>query len=151
MKAWISSVVVATTLAISACGGGSSEAPIPTPPVYPGPATLQVIDRVFGAGATAVPGSVVTVNYTGWLYDPTAIRLSGRQFDTSVGKTPFTFTLGNGAVIAGWDQGLVGMKVGGQRTLLIPSNLGYGSAGAGGGLIPPNSGLVFDVELISIK
>lgn len=150
MKAWITSALVATSFAMAACGGGSTESPVAPTPVYPGPATLQVIDTVFGTGATAVAGSVVTVNYTGWLYDPTAVRLSGRQFDTSVGKTPFTFTVGNGAVIAGWDQGLLGMKVGGKRTLLIPSGLGYGSAGAGG-VIPPNSGLVFDIELMSIK
>lgn len=149
MKAWITSALVATTLVLVSCGGGG-ESPVPPTPVYPGPATLQVIDRVFGSGATASAGSVVTVQYTGWLYDPTAVRLSGRQFDTSVGKTPFTFTLGNGTVIAGWEQGLIGMKVGGQRTLLIPSSLGYGSAGVSGA-IPPNSGLVFDVELLAIK
>lgn len=117
-----------------------------TPPVRP--TSLQISDSVVGTGATAASGNTLTVNYTGWLYDASAAQNRGKQFDSSLGRAPFSFTLGAGQVIAGWDQGLVGMKVGGKRTLIIPSSLGYGASGASGGLIPPNTALVFDVELI---
>ena len=99
---------------------------------------------------TAVGGNTLTVNYTGWLYSGTATDYRGAQFDTSVGKTPFRFRLGAGQVIAGWDQGLVGMKVGGTRTLIIPSSLGYGVAGSGS-TIPPNSALVFMIDLLAVQ
>ncbi len=115
--------------------------------------TLSGTDTVVGTGNAAVAGNRVTVNYTGWLYDPTvAIRHEPTPFDTSigVGKVPFSFTLGAGGVIAGWDQGVLGMRVGGKRTLYIPPNLGYGASGAGAA-IPPNAGLVFDVEVLSIQ
>jgi FKBP-type peptidyl-prolyl cis-trans isomerase len=95
-------------------------------------------------------GRRVTVNYTGWLYDPTRMENKGQQFDTSVGRPPFGFTLGAGQVIRGWDQGVPGMKVGGQRRLTIPPDLAYGSNGAGG-VIPPNATLVFDVDLIDVQ
>lgn len=95
-------------------------------------------------------GATVTVPYTGWLYDASAPNFRGAQFDSSVGKTPFTFKLGAGQVIAGWDQGVAGMKVGGSRTLIIPSALAYGSAGAVG-VIPPNAALVFKVDLLTVK
>jgi FKBP-type peptidyl-prolyl cis-trans isomerase FkpA len=129
---------------LSGCGGGSENTPS-------GPTLLQITDTSVGAGATAVAGSTLTVNYTGWLYDASAAQNHGKQFDTSVGRAPFTFKLGAGQVIAGWDQGMVGMKVGGKRTLIIPSSLGYGASGVGGGLIPPNAALVFDVELLSVQ
>ena len=129
---------------LTGCGGGSDNTPS-------GPTLLQTTDIVVGTGATAVAGNTLTVNYTGWLYDATAAQNHGKQFDSSVGRAPFSFKLGTGQVIAGWDQGMVGMKVGGKRTLIIPSALGYGSSGAGGGLIPPNAALVFDVELIAIQ
>lgn len=87
------------------------------------------------------------MNYTGWLYDPTQPEQKGREFDTS---TAFTFQLGVGRVIPGWDLGVAGMKVGGQRRLIIPPDLGYGSAGAGTA-IPPNATLVFDVELLEVR
>jgi FKBP-type peptidyl-prolyl cis-trans isomerase FkpA len=135
-------LVLATLL--SACGGGSD-----TPPA--GPTQLQISDNLMGTGATAVAGNTLTVNYTGWLYDATAAQNRGKQFDTSTGRAPFSFKLGAGQVIAGWDQGMVGMKVGGKRTLIIPSALGYGSSSVGGGLIPPNSALVFDVELLAVQ
>ena len=90
------------------------------------------------------------MNYTGWLYSATAPNFRGTQFDTSAGRSPFQFRLGTGQVIAGWDQGLVGMKVGGTRTLIIPSSLGYGSAGAGTS-IPPNAALVFTVDLLAVQ
>ncbi|MYM66351.1 DUF4214 domain-containing protein [Pseudoduganella sp. FT55W] len=114
------------------------------------PARLTVTDSVVGTGSAAVAGQTLTVNYTGWLYDPNAPGFKGKQFDSSAGRSAFSFTLGAGMVIQGWDQGMVGMKVGGKRTLLIPSNLGYGTAGAGGS-IPGNAALVFDVELVGIK
>ncbi|MGN6226386.1 MAG: FKBP-type peptidyl-prolyl cis-trans isomerase [Dyella sp.] len=112
---------------------------------------MQTIDQTVGAGAEAKSGDTVEVNYTGWLYDPKASDHHGKKFDSSFdhGGT-FTFPLGAGQVIKGWDQGVAGMKVGGKRTLLLPSAMGYGSRGAGGD-IPPNAALVFDVELVSIK
>lgn len=104
---------------------------------------VKIEDTQPGTGAAAKDGDQITVNYTGKLQD-------GTVFDTSVGKTPFEFTLGGGQVIPGWDQGLLGMKVGGKRTLTIPPSLAYGEQGAGS-TIPPNATLIFDVELISIK
>jgi FKBP-type peptidyl-prolyl cis-trans isomerase len=94
-----------------------------------------------------VAGRRITVNYTGWLYDPTRPDNKGQQFDTSAGRQPFSFVPGAGQVIRGWDQGVVGMKVGGLRRLTIPPDLAYGSTGAGG-VIPPNATLVFDIELL---
>jgi FKBP-type peptidyl-prolyl cis-trans isomerase FkpA len=111
---------------------------------------LIKIDTVVGTGAEALGGNLVEVHYTGWLYDPKAPNMHGKQFDSSVGRAPFTFPLGGGRVIKGWDQGVSGMKVGGKRTLIIPGTLGYGSRGAGSD-IPPNATLVFDVELLAVK
>ena len=105
---------------------------------------LVIKDQTVGKGAAAKNGDTVTVNYTGWLTD-------GTKFDSSIGKAPFSFTLGAGEVIPGWDQGVAGMKVGGKRKLTIPADLGYGAQGAGGGAIPPNATLVFDVELLKIN
>lgn len=107
-------------------------------------------DNVIGKGKEAVAGALVQVNYTGWLHDPKAADQRGTQFDSSVGRGPFSFPLGAGRVIKGWDQGVAGMKVGGKRTLIIPSELGYGQHGAGG-VIPPGATLVFDVELLDVK
>ncbi|HRK22440.1 MAG TPA: FKBP-type peptidyl-prolyl cis-trans isomerase [Fimbriimonadaceae bacterium] len=103
---------------------------------------LLIEDVVLGTGDEAVAGKGVTVHYTGTFED-------GRQFDSSVGRGPFSFKLGMGQVIKGWDQGVAGMKVGGKRKLTIPSELGYGSRGAGN-VIPPNSTLLFDVELLAV-
>jgi FKBP-type peptidyl-prolyl cis-trans isomerase len=108
-------------------------------------------DLRVGTGAEATNGRIVSVNYTGWLYSATATDNKGTQFDTSAGRGPFTFTLGAGQVIAGWDRGVQGMKVGGSRRLVIPPNLAYGSIGAGNGVIPPNATLVFDVELLNVQ
>lgn len=106
---------------------------------------LQFEDTVVGSGAEAKPGSNVVVHYTGWLYENDA---QGAKFDSSKDRDePFIFPLGGGMVIKGWDEGVQGMKVGGQRTLIIPANLGYGARGAGG-VIPPNATLKFDVELL---
>lgn len=110
---------------------------------------LQKIDTVVGKGKEAVAGKMVTVHYRGYLHAPKSPKGHGPQFDTSVGNAPFTFPLGAGMVIKGWDQGVGGMKVGGKRTLIIPSELGYGAAGAGP--IPPNANLLFEVELLDVK
>lgn len=144
MKKLVLCITLIFASLLSACGGGSDNTPV-------GPTQLQTTDSFIGTGATAVAGNTLTVNYTGWLYDAAAAQNHGKQFDTSIGRAPFSFKLGAGQVIAGWDQGLVGMKVGGKRTLIIPSTLGYGSTSVGGGLIPPNSALVFDVELLSVQ
>ena len=107
-------------------------------------------DAVLGEGAEATAGMRVSVHYTGWLYDEAAPDHKGKKFDSSRDRgEPFDFPLGAGRVIKGWDQGVAGMKVGGQRTLIIPPQLGYGSRGAGGA-IPPGATLVFDVELLGV-
>ena len=113
--------------------------------------SLQVADVKVGKGVQASSGHEVTVHYTGWLYDPSKSDKHGKKFDSSRDRNdPFEFKLGAGQVIQGWDQGFAGMKVGGQRTLIIPSQLGYGARGAGG-VIPPNATLMFDVELLAVK
>lgn len=112
--------------------------------------TLVQTDSVVGKGAEAGLGSLVEVHYTGWLYNPNAVDAHGKQFDSSVGGDTFRFQVGAKQVIKGWDQGLMGMKVGGKRTLIIPSELAYGKRGAGG-VIPADAILVFDIELISVK
>ena len=110
-----------------------------------------MIDHKVGTGIEAVPGKTVIVQYTGWLFDANAPENKGKKFDSSRDRAePFRFKLGGGQVIAGWDQGVAGMKVGGQRTLIIPPELGYGARGAGG-VIPPNATLVFDVELLGVQ
>jgi len=112
---------------------------------------LKKTDVKQGSGTEAVAGKAVIVHYTGWLHDPTAPDGKGQKFDSSRDRgVPFGFFLGAGRVIKGWDEGVAGMKVGGQRTLVIPPALGYGERGAGG-LIPPNATLIFDVELIEVK
>ncbi len=112
---------------------------------------LEVTDLVVGQGAEATAGSQVTVHYTGWMYDHTHPDKKGATFDSSrKGGRPFSFVLGQQQVIAGWDQGVTGMKVGGQRRLVIPAALAYGERGAGGA-IPPGATLVFDVELLGVQ
>ncbi|MGI9027084.1 MAG: FKBP-type peptidyl-prolyl cis-trans isomerase [Burkholderiaceae bacterium] len=112
---------------------------------------MKMTDTQVGTGAEAVAGKTVVVHYTGWLFDATATDNKGKKFDSSRDRgDPFSFGLGAGQVIKGWDQGVAGMKVGGQRTLVIPPELGYGARGAGG-VIPPNATLVFDVELLDVK
>jgi FKBP-type peptidyl-prolyl cis-trans isomerase FkpA len=114
---------------------------------------VQIIDHVVGKGKEASVGNSVTVNYTGWLYKPMAAKQRGRKFDSSLdaGRTPLDFRLGAGQVIKGWEQGVAGMKVGGKRTLIIPSELAYGHRGAPGGSIGPDADLIFDVELLDVK
>jgi len=108
-------------------------------------------DMTKGEGAEAKAGQQVSVHYTGWLYDEKGVENKGKKFDSSRDRgTPFEFSLGAGEVIKGWDEGVQGMKVGGNRTLIIPPAMGYGKRGAGG-VIPPNATLVFDVELLGLK
>ena len=114
-----------------------------------GPA-FQRIDTVAGTGALASSGRSLTVNYTGWLYDASSAGFKGVQFDTSIGKAPFTFRLGAGQVIQGWEQGLPGMRVGGKRTLIVPASMAYGRAGSGSA-IPPDAALLFEVELLGVE
>jgi|CXWL01.1.fsa_nt_gi FKBP-type peptidyl-prolyl cis-trans isomerase FkpA len=113
-------------------------------------AGLVKTDTVVGKGKVAEKGKTAEVHYTGWLHDPKGPKQRGRQFDSSVGRTPFSFPVGGGKVIKGWDEGVAGMKVGGKRTLVIPPEFGYGARGAGSA-IPPNATLVFDVELLDVK
>ena len=114
-------------------------------------AELTKTDTKLGEGTEATAGHNVTVHYTGWLYDEMAPDHKGRKFDSSRDRNqPFDFPLGGGRVIKGWDQGVAGMKVGGQRTLVIPAHLGYGPMGAGEA-IPPNATLLFDVELLGVN
>ena len=109
---------------------------------------LKYVDTKVGDGAAATPGHKVSVHYTGWLNNNGE---KGRKFDSSLDRNqPFAFGLGAGQVIRGWDEGVAGMKVGGQRTLTIPPQLGYGARGAGG-VIPPNATLIFDVELLGVQ
>ena len=122
--------------------GPSSSVATPRPSAPSG--ELQIEDKTVGTGDEAVAGKNVTVHYTGWLTD-------GTKFDSSKDHgQPFTFQLGAGQVIKGWDQGVLGMKVGGTRKLTIPPSLGYGANGAGG-TIPPNATLVFEVELLGVN
>lgn len=114
-----------------------------------GSAPFSQTDLRAGAGAAAVNGNILVVNYTGWLYDVTKPQQKGLQFDTSAGGDPLEFELGVGDVIAGWDQGLVGQRAGGLRRLVIPPSLSYG--GVRRGPIPPNATLLFEVELIEVK
>ena len=112
---------------------------------------LTKIDVKIGTGKEATPGKMVSVHYTGWLFDKSAADNKGKKFDSSRDRSGnFTFPLGVGRVIKGWDQGVQGMKVGGQRILIIPSSMGYGARGAGS-IIPPNATLVFDVELMGVE
>jgi FKBP-type peptidyl-prolyl cis-trans isomerase FkpA len=119
----------------------------------PLPATVTELtkkDTKVGTGTEALDSKAVSVHYTGWLYDPKAADGKGAKFDSSVDRgVPFGFTLGKGKVIKGWDEGVVGMKEGGKRTLIIPPTYGYGERGAGG-VIPPNATLLFDVELVKV-
>lgn len=110
---------------------------------------LQYQDIVVGKGVLATPGKGVQVHYTGWLQNPDGSN--GQKFDSSRDRgDPFAFALGGGQVIRGWDEGVAGMRVGGQRKLIIPAAIGYGARGAGG-VIPPNATLLFDVELLGVR
>ena len=145
----VARIALAAALASLALAACSPRASAPAPATARVVGGLQSTDLVPGTGAEAVPNEYATVHYTGWLYDSTKPDQKGAQFDSSLGGQPFQFMLGAGQVIPGWDQGVLGMKVGGKRRLVIPAELGYGDAGAGG-VIPPGATLVFDVELIDV-
>ncbi|MDH4165942.1 MAG: FKBP-type peptidyl-prolyl cis-trans isomerase [Gammaproteobacteria bacterium] len=140
-------VVVLACAALAGC----ARTPVPAVAPVDQVAALEVTDLVIGQGATATPGSNVTVHYAGWIYDDARPERKGAEFDSSrKSGQPFSFVLGQRQVIAGWDQGVNGMKVGGQRRLVIPSALAYGDRGAGG-VIAPGATLVFDVELLGVE
>ena len=123
-------------------------------PAAPAAAPTQLVTEELrpGVGETAMPGMQVVVHYTGWIYQPDALGFRGRKFDSSRDKSrPFSLRLGEGRVIAGWEQGLPGMQVGGLRRLVIPPQLAYGDRNIGNGLIPPGSTLVFEVELLAVE
>ena len=112
---------------------------------------MQTVRLKPGSGAAVSGGQIAVVQYTGWLYEPSAADGKGKQFDSSRGGgQPFRFPLGTGSVIKGWDQGVVGMKIGESRRLIIPPDLAYGDSGAGG-VIPPGASLVFDIDLVAIE
>ena len=130
---------------IAACGGKPSTASLS------GVNSMQTVELKPGAGAAVTAGKIAVVQYTGWLYEASAIDHKGKQFDSSrTGGRPFRFPLGAGQVIKGWDQGVAGMKIGESRRLIIPADLAYGDSGAGG-VIPPGATLVFDIELMAIE
>ena len=157
--------VAFTVVCLAACGRQKTdEAAVPPPAPVSEPADASVsaptpgvtvpfekTDLTPGTGAEIMAKQTALVHYTGWLYDPAAPENKGKQFDSSAGGEPFEFPVGEGRVITGWDEGVVGMKVGGKRRLVIPPDMGYGARGAGGGIIPPNATLVFDVELVEIR
>jgi FKBP-type peptidyl-prolyl cis-trans isomerase FkpA len=145
-------VLAGSLLAFQAIAQQPAAAPAPVQPAAPAEPTVLVTDVVAGIGDEALPGMVVIVHYTGWLYDPAATEHRGRKFDSSRDRgQPFSFHLGAGRVIRGWEQGLPGMKVGGTRRLVIPPDLAYGPRGAGNGVIPPNATLLFEVELLAVE
>jgi FKBP-type peptidyl-prolyl cis-trans isomerase FkpA len=141
----------AAILSLSACGGGGDSGG--TPAVVNNPAALTKTDISIGTGAEAVSGARVQVNYTGWLYSAAAADFKGSKFDASQPGKPFTFVVGatntSESVIPGFSQGVQGMKVGGKRTIVMPSSLAYGTAGVQG-VVPGNTGLVFEVELVKV-
>jgi FKBP-type peptidyl-prolyl cis-trans isomerase len=143
MRVIVCVLALAVLPLVAGCGSSSPT----TPSTSVG--TFTQTDLVVGTGADATVGKLVTVNYTGWLYDTSKTDGKGTQFDSSIGKQPFPFTLGAGQVIKGWDQGVVGMKIGGSRRLIIPPDLAYGASGSGP--IPPNATLVFDISLLSVQ
>ncbi|MFZ6777654.1 FKBP-type peptidyl-prolyl cis-trans isomerase [Undibacterium sp. Ji83W] len=148
MKYKYLSALLASTLFTGILSTSPAQAQAPDSVVI---SRLTKIDEKVGTGKEALAGNTVYVHYTGWLHDPFANRERGTKFDSSVGQQAFSFSIGSGRVIKGWEQGVAGMKVGGKRTLIIPPELGYGAAGAGNGMIPPNSYLIFDIELLDVR
>jgi FKBP-type peptidyl-prolyl cis-trans isomerase len=145
-------VGILVCMALMTACSGKSDAPPSAPAPSASPVTsLQSITLQPGTGAAIGGGQIAVVQYTGWLYEAGAADHKGKQFDSSRTRhEPFKFPVGTGSVIKGWDQGVVGMKVGESRRLIIPPELGYGDGGAGG-VIPPGATLVFDVELAGIE
>ena len=141
-------VALATTLSLVATGVTAMSEAANAQPVTTTPSGPKIIDLKVGTGPSPKPGQTCVMNYTGWLYEN---GNKGKKFDSSLDRNqPFSFPIGQHQVIAGWDEGVAPMKVGGKRTLIIPPELGYGARGAGG-VIPPNATLIFDVELLSVK
>ena len=132
---------VMVMVAVAACSDS------PTSPINN--ARYSQTDLLQGTGTDAQVGKVLSVHYTGWFFSESATGQKGPQFDSSRGSAPFSFTLGLGSVIAGWDQGVVGMRVGGVRRLVVPPSLAYGSIR--NGPIPPNATLVFEIELLDVQ
>lgn len=149
-KYW--AAAAAAAFFIAACG---KQTPPPAAPATSAAAPitqLQKIDIVKGTGEGISGGQQAVVHYTGWLYDPSAPDHKGKQFDSSrTSGRPYRFVIGEGRVIKGWEEGVQGMQPGGQRQLVIPPDLAYGPTGGGGGVIPPNATLLFDVELLAIE
>ena len=142
MSAASIAALAASVAALAATTAAAATAPV----ILPG--GTRATDIKVGTGAEAVPGQLVAVHYTGWLW---LDGMKAKKFDSSKDRgEPFVFPLGAGQVILGWDEGVAGMKVGGSRTLIIPPNAGYGDAGAGAD-IPPNSTLIFEVELLAVQ
>ena len=139
---------VAAALSVAATGVIAMSEAADAQPVTTTPSGLKIIDIKVGTGPAPKPGQTCVMHYTGWLYDN---GKKGAKFDSSLDRNqPFSFPIGQHQVIAGWDEGVATMKVGGKRTLIIPPELGYGARGAGG-VIPPNATLIFDVELLGVK
>ena len=150
---WLSVCVLAWLAGCAREPSPAQQALMKQAPDAASPAITQLrrTDVVMGAGEGVSQGQVAVVHYTGWLYDPSAPENRGTKFDSSRERgRPFRFVVGAGNVIRGWDEGVQGMRAGGQRLLLIPSDLGYGPGGAGG-VIPPNAPLLFEVELLAIE
>jgi FKBP-type peptidyl-prolyl cis-trans isomerase FkpA len=138
-------LAAASVALLAACGAK----PAATPPVSK--TSLEIAELKPGTGAAIAAGQQAVVQYTGWLYDSSASDNKGKQFDSSSNSgQPFRFVIGAGQVIKGWDQGVIGMKAGGRRRLIVPADLAYGDGGAGG-VIPPGATLVFEVELEGIE
>jgi FKBP-type peptidyl-prolyl cis-trans isomerase len=138
-------IALLVTMLVVACGGSDSSPASPTPVAV----AFSSTDLIVGTGAEATNGKTITVNYTLWLYSDAAADHKGTQVQTTAGGPPFSFVLGAGGVIAGWDRGVPGMKVGGRRELVIPPSLGYGATARAG--IPANSTLVFDIDLLGVQ
>ena len=145
-------VAIAVTAAIGGALSGCGSAPNNTPAAATSAVnSLEVTDVAHGSGAAVAAGQYAIVQYTGWLYEPSAPDHKGKEFDSSLKSgTPFRFQVGAGQVIKGWDQGVAGMQIGGKRRLVIPADLAYGDNGAGD-VIPPGATLVFDVDLVGIE
>ena len=141
--------LLAAAALLAGCSANTQESTVPIPEQKM--AELKITELKPGTGPAIKAGQTAVVHYTGWLYVEDAPDHKGKKFDSSVDRNdPFSFPVGGGQVIQGWDQGVAGMQVGGQRRLVIPAELGYGARGAGG-VIPPNATLLFDVELLSIR
>jgi FKBP-type peptidyl-prolyl cis-trans isomerase len=150
-KLW-STAVVLLALTVSACSGSdSNDSPTePTPPAPQGPATMQTTEITVGEGAEAAANSGVFLHYTVWRYEPSGTDFKGTQLGTSNGGNPLSFVVGTTQYISGLSQGVIGMKVGGKRRVILPPSLAYGTTGSTDGVIRPNEWLVFELELLSV-